>query len=126
MKTAFEHGATAFRNGKPAVPAHDAQFLETHLKGLSVGEGIEPLSEWARGWHEARRTQNTEELYVKTGKPALQVGDKVWVKGGFGMEEPQEVTVTWFGEHKGRWAFDYHDGHHSRWAYVSQIVEVGK
>jgi hypothetical protein len=52
--TAFEYGMRAFKEGKMCVPALDQEFLETHIKGLMVGEGAsEILTEWTKGWAKA-------------------------------------------------------------------------
>lgn len=56
----------------------------------------------------------------------VKIGTKVIVSGGFGTEEPKEVTVVGLGEKNGKRVFDYQeDGSpYGRWAYFNQIVEV--
>ena len=49
--TPFQYGLKAFKEGKTCTPALDQAFLESHIKGLMVGEGaIELMKEWIRGW----------------------------------------------------------------------------
>jgi len=55
----------------------------------------------------------------------LQPGDTVVVKGGFGSEVAQTVTIEGLGEKNGRPLFDYTDNKgESRWAYLTQIVRI--
>lgn len=52
--TPFEYGAKAFERGISCAPALDNEFLETHIKGLKVGEGgVELMKEWVKGWTKA-------------------------------------------------------------------------
>ncbi|MDC0764878.1 hypothetical protein POF51_29590 [Brevibacillus sp. AG] len=48
--SAFEYGKRAFEQGKPCAPAMDIEFLEVHLKEHKVGESINLLKEWSKGW----------------------------------------------------------------------------
>lgn len=55
----------------------------------------------------------------------VKEGMEVIVRGGFGIEVPEQVTVLSVDEKNGRKVFDYIDkGGYPRWAYVSQIVET--
>lgn len=56
----------------------------------------------------------------------IKVGSIVIVRGGFGTEEPEKVTVTHpLEEQKGRLAFGYTDkAARSRWAYTQQVSQV--
>jgi hypothetical protein len=62
MKSARDYGKDAFEKGMKSVPAWDAEFLKVHLTGKQVGEGIEPLTEWAIGWHEANRKEKLKNV----------------------------------------------------------------
>jgi hypothetical protein len=49
-------------------------------------------------------------------------GDEVIIRGGFGMEPPQRVTVTGVGTKRGKIVYDYVDkGGNNRWFYEWQI-----
>ena len=49
-------------------------------------------------------------------------GDDVYVRGGFGMEPPQLVTITGVGTKEGQTAYDYVDKNgENRWFYEWQI-----
>lgn len=50
--TPYEHGAAAFKKGKPRIPALDQAFLREHCNG-PVGTGARALDEWLRGWDAA-------------------------------------------------------------------------
>jgi hypothetical protein len=58
------------------------------------------------------------------GERELGIGDRVEVRGGFGLEAPVVVTVLGFGEKNGRRLFDYDAGGCSRWAYFDQVVRI--
>lgn len=50
-------------------------------------------------------------------------GARVTVRGGFGLEPPQKVTVGEIDSKNGRLLFDYHcPKSGSRWAYFDQVV----
>lgn len=51
--TPYEYGKQAFKNGKKRLPYYDNEFLEAHIAGLQVGEGIEPMNQWLKGWDDA-------------------------------------------------------------------------
>jgi hypothetical protein len=55
----------------------------------------------------------------------VQVGMKVEVKGGFGTEKPEIVTVEELGSKNDRPLFFYTDKDNTpRWAYKTQIIRV--
>ena len=50
---------------------------------------------------------------------------KTIVRGGFGLEPPQVVTIRRTGVHKGRQVFDYTDSNGlSRWCYAEQVEKI--
>jgi hypothetical protein len=55
----------------------------------------------------------------------VREGSIVIVRGGFGIEEPQEVTVEEFDEKNGRTLICYTDNNgDGRWAYLYQIERI--
>jgi hypothetical protein len=46
----YECGVLAFHKGLKCVPAWDQEFLNTHIAGLQVGEGLPLYDEWLKGW----------------------------------------------------------------------------
>lgn len=52
LARAYELGKQAFNNGKKCVPAHDNELINV-LKGYKMGESINELKAWSKGWHEA-------------------------------------------------------------------------
>ena len=59
--------------------------------------------------------------------PQPKIGDRVIVRGGFGQEPPETVTVEEIDEKNGRPLICYTDASGAgRWAYFDQIVRVVK
>jgi hypothetical protein len=60
IATAEKLGRQAFLEGRPAIPALDAQLRERGelLKGLKVGEGVPIMLAWLKGWHKANLSSN--------------------------------------------------------------------
>ena len=63
----------------------------------------------------------------------IKRGSIVYVRGGFGLNEPKKVVVMGIGEKNGKPLFDYEDNNlmigdikASRWAYFNQIEKVIK
>ena len=50
-------GTLAFKEGRKCVPCLDPEMLKL-LEGSKVGEGIEPLKRWIRGWTLANMAQD--------------------------------------------------------------------
>lgn len=64
--SAYEYGKLAFDKGI-TVPALDKDFLENHMVGLNVGEGIKPMKEWLSGWKIAKlENSKCESCGIKT------------------------------------------------------------
>jgi hypothetical protein len=54
-------------------------------------------------------------------------GDIVTVRGGFGRETPERVTVVSVGTESGQPVIDYRDAcGHERWAYLWQVGTEGR
>lgn len=52
----------------------------------------------------------------------INIGDTIVVRGGFGRELPETVTVVNKGDEDGRVVIDYIDGSgRKRWAYLYQV-----
>ena len=63
----------------------------------------------------------------------IKIGSIVYVRGGFGLNEPKKVVVMGISEKNGKPLFDYEDNNlmigdikASRWAYFNQIEKVIK
>jgi len=53
----YQYGEIAFNKGIKAS-ARDQQFLDAHIKGLQVGEGIPALKQWNAGWKSSQSHKN--------------------------------------------------------------------
>lgn len=63
-KSAFNFGYEAFGNHIQCA-AHDQAFMDTHIKGLKVGESHSLLEEWSQGFIQA------QEEYCKANFPEM-------------------------------------------------------
>lgn len=55
----------------------------------------------------------------------MRPGDTVLVRGGFGREMPERVTILDVGIEAGRKVIDYIDHRgRTRWAYAEQVTEL--
>ncbi|WP_411688793.1 hypothetical protein [Acinetobacter indicus] len=63
-KSAFLFGYEAFGNHVQCA-AHDQAFMDTHIKGLKVGESNALLEEWGKGFEQA------QEEYLKANFPEM-------------------------------------------------------
>jgi hypothetical protein len=52
IKKSFDYGVKAFKDGKD-IPARDEDFLMDCLATCLVGEGINMIKAWQKGWHSA-------------------------------------------------------------------------
>lgn len=63
-KSAFIFGYEAFGNHVQCA-AHDQDFMDTHIKGLKVGESNALLEEWGKGFEQA------QEEYLQANFPEM-------------------------------------------------------
>ncbi len=105
--TPFEYGVRAFERGISCAPALDNEFLETHIKGLKVGEGgAELMKEWLAGWTKANLDApvDYEKVYNREAAQEQQEPDNV-VYHDFGNitavqeeEEEKEINTNIFDD----------------------------
>lgn len=71
----YQFGEIAFNKGIKA-PAMDRDFLETHIKGLQVGEGIAPMNKWLEGWKKSKKDHDViVEFAAKTFLSKFSTGE---------------------------------------------------
>jgi len=82
-KTAYDYGKEAFAEGKRAIPAQDAAFMEFFKALPSQDYSLKAMKDWMKGWTEANLvTSPTAREIVNANKTVSILPPKDQKKGG--------------------------------------------
>lgn len=61
----FDYGVKAYNNGMKRIPAMDEEFLMDCIANCLVGEGINMIKAWLKGWQSEEDKNVNINDYIK-------------------------------------------------------------